>query len=158
MSRQKKYKMFVTQILSDVLPSIVSESGDKDSAARVLQIVDSADFDMLMNSLRIISTIDDEIFGDETKSNASKAIFEIADTLTVYGADSCTSARSLSSLFGQILAEYLLLKDKEIEENSDSQLIKVIEYNVINNKKKKLSDEDKKKLSERIERYSKEML
>jgi len=158
MSRQKKYKMFVTQILSDVLPSLVSESEDKDYAARALQSIDSADFDMLMNSLLIISTIDDEIFGDETKSKTSKAIFEIADAQAGDGSDGDTSARSLSSMFGRILAEYLLLKDKEIEESSDSQLIKVIEYNVINNKKKKLSDEDKKILNERIERYSKEML
>lgn len=139
MSRQKKYKMLVNELGRELF-----KTGIFDNCANS---EDSTDLDLLMFSYMIIPVGSDEIFSEEMISLSRKCLFEIADS---DGADKTVLAR----LFAILAAEYILERDSEIENSSVAQLIKVIEYNVINQKKKQLGPEDKAELEERIVKYT----
>ncbi|WP_026490762.1 hypothetical protein [Butyrivibrio sp. XPD2002] len=142
MSRQKKYKMLVNELGRELFNSeTFNECADSE---------DITGLDLLMFSYMIIPVGSDEIFSEEIISLSRKCLFDIADSNE---ADKTEPAK----LFAILAAEYILERDSEIENSSDAQLIKVIEYNVINQKKKKLSPEDKAELEERIVKYTKSL-
>lgn len=56
-----------------------------------------------------------------------------------------------------LILRHMLDKNEEIANSTESQLIKVIEYNVINKKKKMLTVEEKKKMTDKIAVYTDEI-
>ncbi len=140
MSRQKKYKMLVNELGRELFATEIFD--DLSKAENITGL------DLLMFAYMIISVGSDEIFSEEMIGLSRKCIFDIADKRVNY------DKTKMPGLIAILAAGYILDRDSEIENSSDSQLIKVIEYNVINQKKKKLSQEDRTNLEERIAKYT----
>jgi hypothetical protein len=156
MSRQKKYKMMVNN-----LTSVVFENDDMDDLKLLTSIaMQRADSESAPSeSVGIIADklckYADRRLGNEIKSdenpeteNADKAHEEIK-------ADDSFKKAVVATALTQVTNE--LEKDDESNDN-DSQLIKVIEYNVLKNNKKKLSEEERNDLLNKIEAYKNYLL
>ena len=124
MSRQKRYKLR----LSDLIKRLSDDSiDDIDNSIKVLL------------SLTVLLDTED-IFSDEVKKVMSEYLYKMADSLD----DEMFLAAAILSL------QHELYMDEQIVAKG-SQLIKVVEYNVIGGGKKQMSEEEKKRIIAHIE-------
>ncbi len=133
MSRQKKYKMIVNRLTAEVF--------EKDE----------------MNDLKLLTAI--AVLYADSESVPSESIRIISDKLSKY-ADlileekiEADDAFKNAVVVTTLAAAKLELENDEGDEANGSQLIKVIEYNVLNEKKKKLSEDERNLLTGRIADY-----
>ncbi len=157
MSRQKKYKMMVNRLTSDVF-----ENDDMDDlkllTAIAIQRVDSESAPL--ESVEIISDklckyADRILAGDAGANENSKN----ADSEKIPGSETETDENFKKAVVATSLTQVTSELEKDGEENdNDSQLIKVIEYNVLKNTKKELSVEERNDLLRRIEAYKNYLL
>ncbi|WP_026525711.1 hypothetical protein [Butyrivibrio sp. MB2005] len=133
MSRQKKYKLITDFLSNDELYGELSDM-------------------LVLTAIAVLL--------DEEDNATSKTRKTIMDKLS-YFADSTIDGELLAEDKGLYMLSYrtiidalnmVLQKDKEKREGGDSNLIKVIEYNVIDNRKH-MSDEEIKEIQDRITKY-----
>ncbi|WP_026670072.1 hypothetical protein [Butyrivibrio sp. AE3006] len=133
MSRQKKYKLITDFLSNDELYGELSDM-------------------LVLTAIAVLL--------DEEDNATSKTRKTIMDKLS-YFADSTIDGELLEDDKGLYMLSYrtiidalnmVLQKDKEKREGGDSNLIKVIEYNVIDNRKH-MSDEEIKEIQDRITKY-----
>ena len=133
MSRQKKYKLITDFLCNSELYGELS--------------------DMLMFTAIAVLLDEEDNATEKTRKQVSDRLFGFLDTaLENGGTDSDNSLFLLACKTGINALNMVLQKDKEKREGGDSNLIKVIEYNVIDNRKH-MADEEIKEINERISKY-----
>ncbi len=130
MSRQKKYRIYINELMG-----LLSDS-DKKS-------------DVYMFALTDISLSDDEKL-ETPKKNAFDKICKMGDKACQ---SSTTDIFDKQSVLCAIRTIENRLLENDMEENDSSQLIKVIEYNTIGNRREKLSEDDIKILKDKLSDY-----
>ncbi|WP_026509387.1 hypothetical protein [Butyrivibrio sp. LC3010] len=149
MSRQKRYKV----IVNDLIHKARELSSDNGTAYDVY----GSGLEILVFSCMTILVDEGDAFFDEAKDVAEKLIFELADEALEKSYDELIYSQKILLLIASIIANYILDKDKALSDGEDSQLIKVIEYKIINKKKNQLSDDEKEVFNKRIIKYIKKI-
>lgn len=144
MSRQKKYKMLVNQLVRELF------SDDSDNGRCECKF----NFDLKLLSSMIILLDTEDIFSDEVKVITKKWLFVLTDKIINSDLYLKKEMQDEVLMIATLACENILNKDSEIQNGSESNLIKVIEYNVIS-QKKKLSETEKNEINDRKERYLK---
>ncbi|WP_408071066.1 hypothetical protein [Butyrivibrio sp. JL13D10] len=141
MSRQKKYKIFTNELCRNLFDKTDEGKG--------------YDFDlMIFAGITILLDMQD-VFSDDAVRLTANCIFDFADEIVKNEFSAESLKKDILLLLAVMAKENILYKDSEIENSSDSQLIKVIEYNVINKKKMKLSNEEINEINNKIQMYLK---
>ncbi len=155
MSRQKRYKIRFSELVEKCIKKESIEDPDNNTGFYYLFFSEIATiFDAGENAPENIASIfindvfkrADICVNDAKRYN--KNGMENAN-LNLFGID-------LSLVMGVLCAEILLKRNLD-EQRRDSDLIKVIEYNVINSTEKKLSDSEKDSLKKNIEKWSEKL-
>ena len=141
MSRQKKYKLYTNELCRNLLNKTYEGK--------------EHDFDLLIFTAMIILLDAQDVFSDEVVHLTEKYIFNFADEIVNSNFSAEPWGEDILLLLAALSKENILRKDLEIENSSDSQLIKVIEYNVINKKKMKLSEDEISEINNKIQMYIK---
>lgn len=145
MNRQKRYKIRLNTLTNNLLIF--------DSDTDVREISDIAgEYDENLLLFTLIPALMDET--DSIPSNyvkiAEKTIYKLADDVC----DKGMSRENVPFIIIGMLHTELLLKKNESEKDKDSQLIKVIEYNVIGDNGNSLTKEDINRLTATINLYN----
>lgn len=144
MSRQKKYKMLVNQLSREVFAdsNYVVKCGYK------------YNFDLMVLSSMIILLDTEDNFSNEVVDFAQNWLFEMADKIINSDFHVEKEKQDQVLMIAAFACENILYKDNEIQNGSESNLIKVIEYNIIG-QKKKLSETEKNEVNDRLKKYLK---
>ena len=143
MTRQKDYKAIVNELGSEVFTS--------QFFAECL-LPDNETISDLLSFGCLTILMDNGDYFESVTDAATKCVYASADSVLAEDEASRTTISELFVLLALIKTQYII-NSEESGQGSDSQLIKVIEYNVIN-KKEKLGEGEKNKLNQRIQHYT----
>ncbi|MCR5656457.1 MAG: hypothetical protein K6G06_03245 [Butyrivibrio sp.] len=142
MSRQKKYKMSLSKNFDIAFTCDDSAKEYELSDVHILAIIS------------ILTDVEENISGN-FRNKLENYLFEVCDQIVAgdarVSAIDGTTRRVLVDV--AVLSLESKLEKQNSEDNDNSQLIKVIEYNVMQSKPKKLSDEEIDIIKQRIENY-----
>ncbi|WP_026660272.1 hypothetical protein [Butyrivibrio sp. AC2005] len=146
MSRQKKYKMLVNELGRQIFTENVFNEYAKKA--------ENSNFDLLMFSCRTILFDDEDVFSADILALTKDCILNAANNVMVNADDIAMDKQGIMLITAILSIRHILDKDNEIANGSEAQLIKVIEYNVINNTKKQLSDDEKQSLQNMLNSFT----
>ncbi len=141
MSRQKKYKINLSKYFDCVF-----NGGDFAGAI-------SPELALVMIS---VFSDDEENISAEVREKLENILYYICDKMVSGSLDESDSYDVIESILLNLAISSLekKLETQNADDDGSSQLIKVIEYNIMQNKKKKLSDEEIKQIQEQIKKYT----
>ena len=140
MTRQKGYKAIVNELGSEVFTSqFLAECW----------VTDNETISDLLSFCCLTILMDNGDYFEGVRDTATKCVYASADSVLATDEASRTSVSEFIVLLAMLKAQYII-DCEESGQDFDSQMIKVIEYNVIN-KKEKLGEDEKNKLKQRIQ-------